>query len=159
MRVGPCDEKICIGAQPQCLERPSVATCVSAQPDGGRYWRAAPRARTEPIDRASSRRCGPATTPRFDRDRSRGERPNDLVAMLGPWRRWRGGGGSPRRDWAGARAPPTRSGRSSGARHSPSRRHSILSLRANARVQLRAVGSICALSAALRKIYIGAQPR
>jgi len=35
MRIGADDEKIGIGAQPLCLERPSVATCVSAQPRGG----------------------------------------------------------------------------------------------------------------------------
>src|SRR5690349_5396312 len=68
MRTRVDDEKIRIGAQPQCLERPSVATRVTAQPDGGGYWRAAPRARTEPIDRASIRRRGPAATQRFDRD-------------------------------------------------------------------------------------------
>jgi len=49
MRIAADDEKICIGAQPQCLERPSVATCVSAQPRGGGQARDAARARTEPI--------------------------------------------------------------------------------------------------------------
>jgi len=45
--------------------------------------RDAARACDERTNCASIRRCGPATTQRFDRDRSRGERPNDLVESLG----------------------------------------------------------------------------
>ena len=41
------------------------------------------RARIEPINRASIRRSGLATTQRFDRAGSRGERPNNSVAVRG----------------------------------------------------------------------------
>src|SRR5678815_2020789 len=88
MRIATDDEKIKIGDQPPCLERPSVATCVSAQPRGGRGTRDAARARYEYTKRASIRRGGPATTERLDRGRSRGEQPNDSVEVAGPRRAW-----------------------------------------------------------------------
>jgi len=46
MRNAISHEKIQIGAQPQCLERPSVATSVSAQPRGGWHLRDAARLST-----------------------------------------------------------------------------------------------------------------
>jgi hypothetical protein len=52
--------------------------------------RDAARARDEPINRASIRRSGLATTQRFDRAGSRGGRPNDWVEIPGPRRAWRG---------------------------------------------------------------------
>jgi len=152
MRIALDDEKICIGAQPPCLERPSVATCVSAQPRGGGHSRDAARARNEPTNRASIRRSGLATTQRFDRAGSRGERPNDWVEMPGPRRAWHGERGSPRCEWAGAHTTSAEHGRWRGGRRSPPRRHSIPCLRANARVQLRAVGPICALVLAMRRL-------
>jgi len=114
MRSALDDEKIGIGAQPLCLERPSVATCVSAQPSGGGHH-GTQGARWYP-NRASIRRCGPATTQRFDRDRSRGERPNDLVEMPGPRRAWHGERGSPRCEWAGAHTTSAEHGRWRGGR-------------------------------------------
>ena len=64
--------------------------------------------------------------------------PNDSIAIRGPWQEWQGSRGPPRRERAGAQATLIDLGRSSRARGYPPRRHSILCLRANAQVHLRA---------------------
>ena len=91
MRVGADDEKIGIGAQPQCLERPSVATCVSAR--GVRSVRRTLAGRGSASNASVAQvggRCGQAETQRLTRDGSRLTQPNDLVEIAGPWRAsWR----------------------------------------------------------------------
>ena len=87
--------------------------------------------------RASIQRSGQVTTQRLGRDRSRGVQPNDSFGGPGPRRVWAGTRGIPTRAWAGAQATSTDRRSGSGARCYPPRRHSILSLRANAQVQLR----------------------
>jgi len=130
MRIGADDEKIWIGAQPLCLERPSVATCVSAQPRGGGQC-AMQRERARNTQTAL--RSGGAAR----------RRPNDLIGgdraasdPTIPSRCFGRGARGPAADafqgedgLAHKRRPIYR-GRSGGDRRSPPRRHSIHSLRA-----------------------------
>ena len=103
--------------------------------------RDAARAGDEHTNRASIRRRGSATTQRFDRDRSRGE----------PTQRFSRDTRAEARDGAAADAfqgengpvhkrQSIDQGRPSGNRRFPPKLHSFLCLRANAPVQLRAVG-------------------
>jgi len=87
---------------------------------------------------------GPALILRLGRDRSRGARPNDSVVIQEPWGTWAAAGPAHKPGFLAVAARLA-----NGAIY---RDHTSVSCtRANAPVQLRAVGPICALPPMMRR--------